>query len=127
GKRADQPLLRQRLVNLPGERLDIVERQVGVNFTRRLPDGGDDAGRISGGTELESRSPLPKVGPVPGGLRRFTQAVLGILDDADGFMTVPRLVLPQALPNRVFFANVVTRAGLVRGQRLSLTARPDKH
>src|SRR5262245_3089342 len=47
GKRADQPLLRQRFVNLPGERLDIVERQVGVNFTRRLPDGADDEGGIN--------------------------------------------------------------------------------
>src|SRR5215468_10274162 len=126
GKRADQPLLRQRPVNLRGERLDIVERQSAVNFTRRLPDGGDDAGRISGGTELESRSPLHKAGPVPEGPRRLAQAaVLGVLDDADDFKTVARIVVTEALPNRVCFAKVVARESLVHDHGL-LTASPVK-
>src|SRR5262245_14785509 len=126
GKSADQPLLHQRLVNLPGERLDIVEREARVNFTRRLPDGGDDAGRISGSTELESRIPLPKAGRIKGALRRFAQAaVLGILDNADDFRFVARLVVTEALPNRVCFAKVVARESLVYDHGL-LTAFPVK-
>src|SRR5262249_60372836 len=126
GKRADQPLLRRRLVNLRGERLDIVERHVAVNFTRRLPDGGDDEGGIGGGTELESRIPLPKAWPANGALRPFAQAVvLGVLDDADDFRFVARRVVTEALPNRILFAKVVARESFIHDHGL-LTAFPVK-
>jgi hypothetical protein len=57
-------------------------------------------------------------------MRRFAQAVLGILDDADYFMTVARLVVTEALPDRVCFAEVVARESLVHDH--GLTACPVK-
>src|SRR5262249_49047019 len=126
GKRPDQPLLRQRVGNLPGDRLYTGERQGGLNFTRRLPDAGDHTGPIGGGTELESRIPLPKAGPVNGALRPFAQAVvLGVLDDADDFRFVARRVVTEALPNRILFAKVVARESFIHDHGL-LTAFPVK-
>src|SRR5262245_50230634 len=119
GDSANQAFLYEGLINLCGKRFDIEERQIGVNFPRRLSNGCDDAGRVSRSPDLEGR-PTPairilKVRNIVRTQRRFAQAfVLRILDYSDDFDLAAGFRAEAKAPaNRIFVAKVVARESLV--------------